>query len=394
MPIRILQVTAVDFTVAKLLLPLVEFLDSKGCEVTTACARGDHWERLEARGLRLVEMPFRRNVDLIAHRRAGQALLKHLRAERYDLVHVHTPVASLIGRWAAAKAGVPVIIYTAHGFFFHDLMHPLLRRFHIGLERWGARRHHHLFTQSEEDRRAAVEERICGPSEVTWIGNGVDIDRFDHTRFAPEKLASLRQELGLRPDSPVVLIVARLVPHKGIREFVEAAGIVHRAFPDAQFLIVGSALASDRHDVVGGVHRRIKELGLEDTVILAGQRDDIPEIMALSAVFTLPTTFEGVPRSAIEAMASGLPVVATSIRGCREVIVEGETGHLMPIKDPEALADRVQRLLGDRGAAQRMGEAGRQRAVELFDERVVLEREWRVMRALLAQRGTVDSCAS
>ncbi len=387
MTVRILQVTAVDFTVAKLLLPLIEFLEAKGCEVTTACARGDHWKKLEERGLRLVEIPFKRSVDILAHRRAGKVLLRHLRETRYDLVHTHTPVASLIGRWAAAKADVPVSIYTAHGFFFHDLMNPWLRRFHVALERWGARRHHHLFTQSEEDRQAAVAERISAPTDATWIGNGVDTARFDRARFDDAALAAKRDALGLRPDSPVILIVARLVPHKGFREYVEAAAIIHRQFPNAQFLIVGSALASDRHDFEGEIRRRVAELGIEDDVVLAGARDDIPALMALSAVFTLPTTFEGVPRSGIEAMASSLPVVATDIRGCREEVVEGETGFLIPIHDPAALADRVMRVLGDPDLARRMGEVGRQRAAALFDERLVLEREWRVMRALLTQRG-------
>ncbi|MBN1477752.1 glycosyltransferase family 4 protein [Candidatus Sumerlaeota bacterium] len=388
MPVRVLQVTAVDFTVEKLLLPLIRFLEAKGCEVTTACARGEHWEGLEAQGVRLVEIPFRRSsVDLLAHRRAGRALLRHLRAERYDVVHTHTPVASLIGRWAAWKARVPVILYTAHGFFFHDLMRPWLRRVHVHLERWGARRHHHLLTQSEEDRQSAIGERIAAPSEVTWIGNGVDTDRFTPGRFSAETLAAKRSELGLRPDSPVVVHVARLVPHKGAHELVEAAAIVHREMPEAQFLIIGSALRSDRHDYEGVLRALIAERDLRDTVIMAGPRPEIPEILALSSIFALPTTFEGVPRSGIEAMASGLPCVMNAIRGCREEVIEGETGHLIPIHDPGAMADRLLRLLRDPALARRMGEAGRARACELFDERLVLEREWRVICALLAQRG-------
>jgi glycosyltransferase involved in cell wall biosynthesis len=386
-PVRILQVAAVDFTVEKLLLPLIQFLEARGCEVTTACARGEHWEGLEARGVRLVEIPFRRNADLLAHRRAGKALLRHLRQEPFDVVHTHTPVASLIGRWAAWKARVPVILYTAHGFYFHDLMRPWLRRVHVRLERWGARRHHHLLTQSEEDRQSAIAERIAAPSEVTWIGNGVDTAKYTPGQISEETLAAKRAELGLRSDSPVVVHVARLVPHKGANELVEAAAIVHREVPEAQFLIIGSALSSDRHNYEGVLRELIAERGLEDTVIMAGPRPEIPEILALSAIFALPTTFEGVPRSGIEAMASGLPCVMNAIRGCREEIIEGETGFLIPIHDPVAMADRLLRLLRDPALSRRMGEAGRARACELFDERLVLEREWRVISALLAQRG-------
>lgn len=387
MPVRVLQVTAVDFTVAKLLLPLIEFLAAQGCEVTTACAPGPEWEGLRARGLRLVAVPFRRNLDLRAHARAGRALLAHLRAERPDVVHTHTPVASLIGRWAAARADVPVILYTAHGFFFHDLMSAPLRRLHIALERWGARHHHHLFVQSEEDRQAAIAEGIAAPTEVTWIGNGVDTARFDPARRDPARRAALRAALGLRPAGPVVVHVARLVPHKGAHTLVEAAAIVRRTRPDAQFLLVGSALESDRHNFEGAVRRLIAERGLEGTVVLAGPRDDVADILALSDVFALPTTFEGVPRSGLEAMAAGLPTVMTAIRGCREEVVEGETGFLVPIRDPAALADRLLRLLNDEALARRMGEAARRRACELFDERLPLARQWRVYQALLARRG-------
>jgi glycosyltransferase involved in cell wall biosynthesis len=194
--------------------------------------------------------------------------------------------------------------------------------------------------------------------------------------------------------------VARLVPHKGARELVEAAALVRQEIPEAQFLLVGSALRSDRHNFEGQIRERIAELGLGDTVILAGPRADIPEILAACDVFALPTTFEGVPRSGIEAMASGLPTVMTAIRGCREETVEGETGHLVPVvrdegtrrhrADIDALADRLTRLMGDAEMRGRMGEAAQRRARELYDERLVLEREWRVMRALLAERAGLD----
>ena len=181
MAVRVLQLCAVDFTVAKFLVPLVRDLEARGCEVTVACTPGEEWASLEAMGLRLLPLPISRSLNIFAHRRSARRLHAHLRRESFDVVHVHTPVASLVGRWAAAKADVPVILYTAHGFYFHDEMAHWLRRIHIGLERWGARRHHHLFTQSEEDRRTALAEGIATPTTTTTIGNGVDT-----ARFAPE----------------------------------------------------------------------------------------------------------------------------------------------------------------------------------------------------------------
>jgi glycosyltransferase involved in cell wall biosynthesis len=387
MPIRVLQLCAVDFTVAKFLLPLVEFLEARGCEVTVACTPGEDWPGLKERGLRLMPVRIERSANLWAHRRAAHALLPALRRSRFDVVHVHTPVASLIGRWAAAKAQVPVILYTAHGFYFHGAMRPWLRRLHVALERWGARRHHHLFTQSEEDRRTAIAEGIATPATVTTIGNGVDIARFDPWLHSAEKLSRLREELRLPPETPVVLTIARLVREKGLGEFLEAAALVRERLPEARFVVAGSALASDRGDFAGEIQRLIAERGLREAVVFAGLRGDIPALMALSSVYCLPSWREGMPRSIIEAMATARPVVATDIRGCREEVVPGETGYLVPVRDPRTLADRLLRLLMDSALARRMGDAGRLRATEMFDERLVLERQWRVYQALLRQRG-------
>lgn len=387
MACRILQLCAVDFTVEKFLLPLTDFLTGKGCDVTIACTPGEAWSRLQARGLRLLPLPIARSFNFLAHRRSAHALLAHLRREPFDIVHVHTPVASLIGRWAAAKARTPIVLYTAHGFYFHDQMKPWLRRAHVGLERWGSRRHHHLFTQSEEDRQTALAERIAEPTTVTCIGNGVDVSRFDPARQTPAQTAALRRELGLRAGSPVVMTVARLVREKGLSEFVEAAALVRARRPDVQFLVVGAALDSDREDYAGELGRLAAERGLGTDLIFAGQRSDIPALEAACTVHCLASWREGMPRSIIEAMVSARPVVATNIRGSREEIVEGETGFLVPLRDPAALADRFLRLLGDADLARRMGDAGRQRALALYDERAVLERQWRVYQGLMAQRG-------
>lgn len=385
--LRLLEVTAVDFTVAKFMRPLVAFMEERGCEVAVACSKGDHWDELELAGLKLVEIPFRRSFNLLAHWRAARCLLAHLRREPYDIVHAHTPIAALIARWAAWRARVPLVLYTARGFHFHELMPAWKFRLHVMLERLGSRFGHHIFTQSREDREAAVREGIAPDDGVTWIGNGVDLTRFDSSRFSGEKLAALRHELGLGADSPVVVMVSRVVEEKGLRELVEAAVRVRSELPEAQFLLVGSALESDRDNFEQPLRELIARYGLESTFRLAGARRDVPELLALSTVFTLPSYREGVPRSGIEAMAAGLPTVMTNIRGCREETVEGETGFLVPVRDSAGLAERLLELLRDRPRARRMGQAARARALEWFNEQEVLWRQWRVIERLLTARG-------
>lgn len=370
---RILQLCAVDFTADKFLKPLIRFLESKGCEVVTACSRGEAFARLEAEGLRMKAIEIRRSYDVLAHRRSISELAAYLRRERFDVVHVHTPVAALIGRIAATRAEVPIRFYTAHGFYFHERMNPLLFRAHVALERFGARRCDFIFTQSEEDRLTAIREGIMPEEKIRAIGNGVDLERFSPAAPREEERQRLREELGIAPRDRVVAMIGRLVPEKGCGELFEAIARLRAEFPRLRLLAIGKALDSDRS-------RLANPSSLGDAAIFTGQRGDIPALLSLAEIFTLPSWREGMPRSIIEAMAMGLPVVATDIRGCREEVVEGETGLLTGVRDVPALAGALRDLLRDPDQARRMGTAGRMRAERLYDERDVLRRQWEIYR--------------
>jgi len=367
---RVLQLCAVDFTVRNFLTQLVRFLESKGCAVVTACSPGEEFARLETEGFRMKAIDIRRSYNLLAHRRSIHDLTRYLRREPFDVVHVHTPVAALIGRIAATRAGVPVRLYTAHGFYFHDRMPTPLYRAHVALERFGARRCDFVFTQSEEDRQTAIRERIMPEERIATIGNGVDLQRFSRARVTEDERARLRAELRIAPEDRVITIIGRLVAEKGYGELFEAVRRLRMEFPRLRLLVIGKALPSDRDSLA--------ESSLGEAVIFAGLRRDIPALLSLAEVYTLPSWREGMPRSIIEAMALGLPVVATAIRGCREEVVEGQTGHLVPVRDPSALAEALGDLLRDPRKALEFGRAGRARAELLYDERDVLLRQWEV----------------
>lgn len=383
---RVLQLCAVDFTVKNFLSELIEFLAAKGLDVHVGCKRGAFWDDLVERGYRMIDFPFTRGANPIANLRALSRLKRHLAANPYEIVHVHTPIVGVLGRIAARKAQVPIRIYTAHGFYFHDDMRPALRRLFIAIERFAARRGHFVFTQSDEDRQSAIRERICRADEIATIGNGVDTKRFDPARVTPEDQASLRNEFGLSHTAPTVGIVARLVREKGVFELADAIDIVRRDVPDVQVVWIGGALESDRVDATQAFRERLESLGIAPHFHFTGFRDDVRALMSLCHVYTLPSYREGMPRSILEAMAMALPVVATNIRGCREEVVEGETGFLVPPRDAQALADRLRRLLVRPDDARRMGAAARRRAVEQFDCRLVLDRQWQVYERLMRER--------
>lgn len=382
--IKVLQLAAVDVTVKFLLLPLIDRLLQEGYEAHIACSPGQHLRELEDRGYSVHPIPIAREIAPFSNLKSLWLLYRLMCREQFDIVHVHTPVAAALGRVAAKLARVPVIIYTAHGFYFHELMAPWKRRFIIWMEKvLGRCCTDMLFTQSAEDAKTAIQERIMPEDRVVYIGNGVPLEAFG---LPPNP--NLRAELGLGKKDKVVGFIGRLVREKGMEELLKAMGPVIKEFPQAKLLVVGDTLESDRDRQAT---RRLKELvqrnGLEEVVKFAGFREDIPELLTIMDLFVLPSYREGMPRTVLEAMAAEKPVVATNIRGCREEVVHSETGYLVPVKNPVKLAEAIIEILSDKMLAKRMGEAGRQRAIEFFDERNVIEKQLGIYRKLIQQKG-------
>ena len=375
-PIRVLQVAASDLTVDKLLLPLIDRLSEEGYEVHAASSDGPFAHSLAAQGYRMHAVPVGRNLKPANIARGTWALHQLIRRERFDVVHVHTPVAAAVGRLAARLAGVPLVMYTAHGFYFHDRMSSTARRMTVAAERAFGRLNHVLFTQSQEDAQAAVKLGIAPSNRVVWISNGVDVNR-----FKPGDAEEAKRSFGIGPDERVVGFVGRLVAEKGIFDLLEAMKTVSRSIPNAVLMVAGdSSTAGDRDQRTATEVRRAADGEFGYRVHFTGFINDIERMMAATDVFVLPSYREGMPRSIIEAMASGKPVVATNIRGCREEVVPGGTGFLYEPGNVPELASAIGRVLGDRAAAARMGIRARERALQLFDQRDVLERQVAVYR--------------
>lgn len=366
---KVCQLCAVDFTLKKFLLPLIDGMRAAGWEVTAVCSDGAFVPEMRANGYRIETIPIARSMNPIAALRAILALMRLFRQERFDVLHVHTPVAALIGRIAAWLAGAPLVIYTAHGFYFHDEMPVFKRRLYIALEWLAGRLTHYLFTQSTEDAEAAVRHGIMRAGRVLAIGNGVSVARFDPAR---QDRMVVRRELDIPAPAPVIGIVGRMVQEKGYVEFLLAAESIGMQYPDAHFLVVGERLASDHSAHIDENLARAR-LKLGSRLILAGMRDDVPAMLAAMDVFCLPSYREGMPRTIIEAMMMGKPVVATNIRGAREEVVEGQTGLLVPTRDAAALTHAFTRLLDETALRERMGQAGRERALALYDENQIVE---------------------
>jgi glycosyltransferase involved in cell wall biosynthesis len=367
--VKICQLCAVDFTMYRLLLPLCLAMQAAGHEVVAVCSPGPLLERVEAAGIRCRPVAIARSMSPLAALRSACALRRVMADEGFDLVHVHTPVASLVGRLAARLAGVPRIAYTAHGFYFHERMAWPKRALFVALEWLAGRLTDVLLTQSEEDAAFARRHRLIAGPTVAAIGNGVDA-----LRFRPADAQSrrrVRAALATPHDAVVVMMVGRMVAEKGYPELFEAMRQV-----GAHLWVAGERLASDHAAAVDAALAALAaDRELSARTHLLGERDDVPDLLGAADIFVLPSHREGMPRSIIEAMMTGLPVVATDIRGSREEVVHGETGLLVPAGDAAALALALGALAADPARRAALGAAGRTRALALYDESKVIARQ-------------------
>lgn len=363
-PLKILQITNVDFALKQFLFPLMRALRAAGHEVQGGCAEGPDLATVRDDGFVVHALPMVRSFSPMAQGRAFWALVQLIRREKPDMVHGHMPISGILARIAAKICGVPIIAYTGHGFLFNQPGSRMRRWLSLVLEFVAGRITDLYMTVSVEEARDA--RRLHLNAHPLAIGNGRDPQRFRPDHAARQRM---RAALGVADDVPVVIAVSRLVRHKGYPELLRAMEDV----PGAELWVVGERLATDHGDGLESSFTRADKF-LGQRLRMLGPRDDVPELLAAADVFALPSHFEGLPMSVIEAMLCGVPVVATDVRGPREQVEHGRTGLLVPPALAAPLAAALRDLTQDRVQAAAMGERGRQRAVSLYSEDRVLQR--------------------
>src|SRR3984957_9893448 len=360
---KIIEITNVDFSLRHFLLPLMRAMRARGHEVVGGCAEGPLLAGVRADGFRVIPIPFVRRLSPLAHLQAFRSLVAILRAEKPDLVHAHMPISGFLARPAAHIAGVPKVASPCHGFLFNHASSSLPRRLLSFVMEWIAARVTDVFlTVSEAEAHDARRLHIAAHAEAVRNGRDPMIFRPD-----PAARERIRAELGVPRDRVVIIAVSRLVWHKGYPELAAAM----RSVPAAELWVVGERLDSDRGADMGAL---LRAAGLDDRLRMLGYRTDIPALLAAADIFTLPSRFEGLPMSVIEAMLTGLPVVATNVRGPAKQVIDGETGFSVPPGDAAALGSALAQLARDPDLRARMGNAGRHRALDRYDEAKVLSR--------------------
>ena len=300
----------------------------------------------------------RRNLHPFRDMAAYRSLVRMLRELKPDLVHTHSSKAGILGRAAAAKLGIPAV-HTVHGASFHVGQHPLAHWAYRQAERWAAKRCDRIISVADAMTDQYVAAGIAPREKFVTIYSGMDVDPFLHP---PRDPADVRRELGIAPDDIVIGKVARLFHLKGHESILNIAEDVVKRNPRIRFLFVGDGLLRPE------IERRIADMGLTDRFVFTGlvPPTQIPELIGAMDAVVHTSLWEGLARVLPQGLISGKPVVSYDVDGAREVVIEGETGFLVPVGENQKLADALIALADDPALRQRLGQTGRERCTESF----------------------------
>jgi glycosyltransferase involved in cell wall biosynthesis len=332
-----------------------------GWDAVVACADESYVERLEEAGVRWVPLGLPSHPGR-ADLAQGAAQLARLIRGPIALVHTHNAHHGVIGRLLARACGRPSV----HTWRYNPVdaaTYAGERAAFALVEALASRAGSSVLFQNRDDFRYAVRGHIVPVAKARYVGNGIPLAQ-DQARRPTRREG--RTRLGIPPDAPVVICVARLAERKRQTDLLQAlADLEHR---DAMLVLVGSG--PDR----AMLEQQVRESGLSERVLFTGDRKDVPELLAAADVFCLASRREGVPRAVMEAMASGVPVVATDVVGTRDLVIDGVTGLLVPCASPRELGRALDRLLRNPDTGRELAGAALKNLREHWDQKRYVER--------------------
>jgi glycosyltransferase involved in cell wall biosynthesis len=309
----------------------------------------------EKLGIEVIDLPsLVRRISPVNDLKAFISIFLLLRRSKPDIVHTHTSKAGILGRLAAWLARVPTIIHTPHGHVFYGHFGRLLSRIFLQMEKLLGKITHHHIALTPEEGNDYLNLGVAKSKNISVIHSGVDLNCFK--RSATESNPK-RNELGISADSLVVGYVGWLIPIKGVTYLVDAMAEVVQLHPNSLLVLVGKGDEKGEEEIK--LRERVASLGLTDRVRFLGWRPDVDEIMPCFDIFVLPSLNEGMGRVLVEAMAAGLPIVATRVGGIPDLVKHGENGLLVPPANAGALERAISDLLSDKARRKRMGETGK-----------------------------------
>jgi glycosyltransferase involved in cell wall biosynthesis len=302
-------------------------------------------------------------------------IMRFIKKNKIDIVHTHSSKAGILGRWAGALAKAKIIIHTVHGWPFNDFQNPFLRKLYLELERVSAKWTDKIMVVSDHDRQKGLDRRIGDEGKYSLLRYGIDRDQFGG------RDPSIRKELGIGEGELVIGTIACFKPQKALEDFVRLASLASRSLPQAKFLLVGDGVLRDK------IEKLIAKADLGSRFILTSWRRDIPRVLLAMDVFVLTSLWEGLPIVVLEAMVSQVPVVATHTGGISEIIVEGETGFLVPCHDVPSMLKKACVLLRDVSLKERITRGAKQIVNEKFDTETMIKSHEDLYQKLVTAKG-------
>ena len=339
---KVLYVTTVSRTINAFLVPHIEMLLANGYKVDCACSIDKTLnKKLEAKGVRVFEIPFSRNPLGLGNIKAFNKLIDIQSINEYDVIHVHTPIAAIYGRLLRFKFPKIKTIYTAHGYHFLKSGSKLGWLIYYPIEKFMASLTNVTININKEDYE--ITKNKLNP-EKCYLMNGVGIDLNKYKKISCEEVKRKKEELGLNEDDFIVLNIAELNKNKNHIQLIKGMELLKDKYPDIKALCIGDGKLLEE------IKKEIKQRGLEENIKLLGYREDINELINVSDIGILMSHREGLPRNLMEFMACGRKVIATNIRGCRDIVCNESVGSLVEVGDYKETAKEIERyyLLQDK----------------------------------------------
>ena len=339
---KVLYVTTVSRTINAFLIPHINMLLDNGYEVHCACSIDKPVDKeLQRRGVKIFEVPFSRNPLGIGNIKAFIKLEELQRINDYDIVHVHTPIAAIYGRLLKLNFPSLRIIYTAHGYHFLKGGSKLGWILYYPIEKIMAKFTDVTININKEDYEITKEK--LKPKKC-YLLNGVGLDLDKYKKLSSKEIQEKRKEFGLKDKDFVVLMIAEINKNKNHIQLINAMDILKDKYPNIKVLCIGDGTLKESLD------KQIILRNLQNNIFMLGYRLDVNKLINISDIGILLSRREGLPRNIMEFMACGRKVIATDIRGCRDLICDETIGTLVNVDDYESTAKAIEKyyILNDK----------------------------------------------
>jgi len=375
MSLKVLFIAHVENHLLNFHQPFFTYFREKGWQVHVATSMGKRREELVRLGVVCHHVAFARSPFSLLNISAFRQLRQIMEQEKFSLVHVHTPVGAFLGRLAAQVTATKPVVYTVHGFHFYQGSPVRNWLLYYPFERLAARWTDALVTINREDYELAKKFPLRGKGTVSLL-RGVGLDLKLYCCHESTVRLQVRESLGFKVDDLLMLFVGEFMAGKN---HLQSLRMLQKLTAEQQNIFL---LLAGEGEYEQELHAWVEKLGITERVRFLGFRRDIPDLLCASDILLLTSLREGLPRAVMEAMASGRPVVATDIRGNKDLVVDGKNGFLVPVHDVEKTTEAVRELAADKELAARMGKAGQEMIKPYAIEQVLAEMEQVYARAL------------